>query len=117
MSHELATSPGAGFRSCRPWRHGEIQAAFDQAVQEETERVGRGWEMSAGRESAMRVEPMIGMVVLTMGCAAGRPNPAPDLPANAYMVPVMTQATTPPRPARTVLVLSGGGANGAFAAG
>jgi hypothetical protein len=50
-----------------------------------------------------------------VGCGIPRNYPPPDVPANASLVPV--EPTTPPVAPRTALVLSGGGAHGAFAAG
>jgi hypothetical protein len=48
-------------------------------------------------------------------CVAPRNHPAPDVPANASLLPA--EPTAPPATYRTALVLSGGGARGAFAAG
>ncbi|SIO58835.1 Patatin-like phospholipase [Singulisphaera sp. GP187] len=54
--------------------------------------------------------------VLATGCGSiARRHPSPDVPAHTVLVPV--EESRPPVPARTALVLSGGGANGAFAAG
>jgi predicted patatin/cPLA2 family phospholipase len=49
------------------------------------------------------------------GCVAPRNYPAPNVPASASLIPV--EPTEPPATSRTALVLSGGGARGAFAAG
>jgi predicted patatin/cPLA2 family phospholipase len=64
----------------------------------------------------MRHEPLLALALLATGCVTGRHYPAPDLPADSHTVPSATPAA-PPRPARTALVLSSGGAYGAFTAG
>jgi predicted acylesterase/phospholipase RssA len=55
------------------------------------------------------------VLVGAMGCVGPRNYPPPDVPGHANLVPA--EATTPPAQVRTALVLSGGGAHGAFAAG
>jgi predicted acylesterase/phospholipase RssA len=55
------------------------------------------------------------VLVGAMGCVGPRNYPPPDVPGHASLVPA--EATTPPAQVRTALVLSGGGAHGAFAAG
>ena len=55
------------------------------------------------------------VLVGAMGCVGPRNYPPPDVPGHANLVPA--EATTPPAQVRTALVLSGGGARGAFAAG
>ncbi len=65
----------------------------------------------------MRLVPLIGIIVVAAGCAAARPYPAPNLPASARIVPVETPVVATVPPVRSALVLSGGGAYGAFSAG
>lgn len=96
---------------------GALQAAFDRAVREEAALTKYDLEEWRGRESAMRLEPLIAVAFLTTGCVTPRHYPAPELPAGSYTVPTETPAGTPPRPTRTALVLSGGGAYGAFTVG
>jgi predicted acylesterase/phospholipase RssA len=55
------------------------------------------------------------VLVGAIGCVGPRNYPPPDVPGHARLVPA--EATTPPAQVRTALVLSGGGAHGAFAAG
>jgi predicted acylesterase/phospholipase RssA len=60
--------------------------------------------------------PVVCVVLVgAVGCIGPRNYPPPDVPAHASLVPAA--ATTPPAKVRTALVLSGGGAHGAFAAG
>lgn len=106
VSVPIAAKP----RVSNPWRPGEVQAAFDRAVREEAD------PGAVGEESVMRLELLIGVVVCAAGCVAGRPYPAPDLPGNAQTMPTTGPATLT-RPTRKALVLSGGGAHGAFAVG
>lgn len=96
---------------------GAIQAAFDRAIKEEADLTGCDPGEPAGRESVMRLEPLIAVALLTTGCVTPRHYPAPELPDNAYTAPVGPPGATPPQPARKALVLSGGGAYGAFTAG
>jgi predicted acylesterase/phospholipase RssA len=58
---------------------------------------------------------MCGMLATLAGCVGARNYPPPDVPAHVRLIPV--EATAPLAAVRTALVLSGGGARGAFAAG
>lgn len=117
MSDERTAASAATRRRSRLAAPGAIQAAFDRAVREEADLTGCDPGESAGRESVMRLESLAAVAVLATGCVASRHYPAPELPDRAYTVPAGTPAPAPPRPARTALVLSGGGAYGAFTAG
>jgi predicted patatin/cPLA2 family phospholipase len=58
---------------------------------------------------------MCGMLATLAGCVGARNYPPPDVPAHVRLIPV--EATAHLAAVRTALVLSGGGARGAFAAG